>query len=123
MNSDPASDEKALKAMIKNWYSLLYVDKLDLQERLQASRNHVLSQEIERMLEEEDGQQQAAGSAAATDPLTLPPIRVLPLTDQLNSLEKSLTAYSTILSRCIANLQTRIRNFRFNDSCIPDHEQ
>lgn len=75
------------------------------------------------MLQEEDGQQQTAGSAPATDPLTLPPIRVLPLTDQLNSLEKSLTAYSTILSRCIANLQTRIHNFRINDSCIPDHEQ
>lgn len=106
-----------MKAMVKNMYSLLYVDKLDLTDRLQASQDHVLTQEIERMLQEED---EPVSVESAVDPQSLPAIRVLPLTDQLNSLEKMLTGYIVILRRCIANLQKRIHNFQINDSCIPD---
>lgn len=98
----------------------MYVEKKCLVEQLQASQVHVLSHEIERMLQEEE---EPVSAASTTDAQPLPAIRVLPLNDQLSSLEKTLTAYTIVLRRCIANLQKRIHNFRINDSCVPDLEQ
>ena len=112
---DPDAGASSAKNVVKNWYALCYVEKEDLVTRLEASEKKVLSQEIQRMLDEED----ESPSESGAETVSLPAIRVLPLTDQLSSLEKTLSAYVVILRRCINNLQTRIHNFRLNDSCIP----
>lgn len=102
--------------VVKNYYALAHVEKEDLLDRLGASEKKVLSQEIRRMLDEDDEEEV---TETGKEDVSLPTIRVLPITDQLNSLEKTLNAYATTLQRCINNLQARITNFRLNDSVIP----
>ena len=102
------------KDIVKKYYAMLHVEKEDLLARLKASQEKLLTQEIQKMLEERDGQEVASCGSTAD----LPRIRVLPLTDQLRLLEKTLAAYVTTLRRCVDNLQRRLHDFRLDDSCV-----